>query len=55
MDGSGHAHWFMEPHIKSRAHFWYTQELHAPTFGYMGDWQESLTERQPDEAGPAAG
>jgi len=48
MDSSGHAHWFMEPTHKVKAHFWYAQEVHAPTFAYSGDWRESLTER-PDE------
>ncbi len=45
MDASGHAHWFMEPNHKLRTHFWYAQEVHAPTFAYSGDWRESLTER----------
>ena len=45
MDADGNAHWYMEPNIIPGADFWIAEEKEAPTFGYTGDWGESLTER----------
>jgi len=45
MDADGHAHWYMAPDFIKRTDFWYAEMLPAPTFDYMGNWEESLTER----------
>ncbi|MDB5989252.1 MAG: bacteriophage protein [Herbaspirillum sp.] len=45
MDQDGHAFWYMAPDFIAGTAFWFSDEIHAPTFDYAGDWKESLTER----------
>lgn len=45
VDASGEAHWYMAPNFIPRTNFWFAAELPAPTFGFLGDWKESLVER----------
>lgn len=45
MDAKGQARWYCAPDIKPFTDFWGVDELPAPTFGFSGDWRESLVER----------
>jgi len=45
MDADGNANWFATPNVASFTDFWYSEPIPAPTFGYVGDWRESLVER----------
>jgi len=54
MDGTGHAFWYLAPDRLAGTDFWYPTQTLAPTFGYAGDWRDSLTER-PDIKKPPEG
>ena len=46
IDKNGDAHWFGSPDVKARTDFWFPADLvPASTFGFDGDWKETLTER----------
>lgn len=45
MDADGDAHWYMAPDFIARTNFWMAEERPAPSFGYEGNWKESLVER----------
>jgi len=50
VDADGQAHWYCMPNVAAFTSFWYAEQLQAPTFGFDGDWRESLVER-PHDAG----
>jgi len=41
----GEAFWFCAPDIAGATDFWFAEKLAASTFGYAGDYEESLTPR----------
>ncbi len=45
MDADGRANWFLVPNVASHTDFWFSEPVSAPTFGFAGNWRESLTER----------
>ena len=45
MDANGQAHWLLAPNVAPFTDFWYSDQVPAPSFGYSGNWKESLTER----------
>jgi hypothetical protein len=45
MDRNGEAHWFCVPDVAPFTDFWSCESSPAPTFGYSGDWKQSLRER----------
>jgi hypothetical protein len=45
VDADGNAHWFKSPNVAAFTDFWFTDSEPAPSFGYEGDWRESLTRR----------
>jgi hypothetical protein len=45
MDADGRAHWYCEPDVAAFTDFWMAEEVPAPTFGYVGNYRDSLTER----------
>lgn len=45
VDGTGIAHWFLEPDVAPFTSFWFSEPVPAPDFGYVGDYKASLTER----------
>lgn len=45
VDANGQAHWFFAPSVAPFTNFWYSEPQAAPTFGYVGDYKQSLTER----------
>ncbi|MBU9403977.1 hypothetical protein [Burkholderia multivorans] len=45
IDADGSAHWFLAPNVAAYTDFWFSEPVRAPTFGFMGDWRTSLTER----------
>jgi len=47
MDGTGHAYWYLAPDLIAHTNFWHAFQVDAPTFGYSGNWRDSLTERPP--------
>ncbi len=51
VDANGEAHWFCEPDISAFTDFWFSEPVIAPSFGFIGDWRTSLTER-PARFGP---
>lgn len=48
IDADGKAHWFCEPDVAPFTDFWMAESEKAPTFGYVGDYKDSLTERPKD-------
>lgn len=48
MDANGQAHWLLAPNVAPFTDFWYAEQVSAPSFGYSGNWRESLTERPTD-------
>lgn len=50
VDEDGQAYWYCAPDVAARTAFWFADSLPAPTFGYEGDWRESLTERPGKQA-----
>lgn len=47
IDADGQAHWFCAPNVAAFTNFWFSEPQDAPTFGYDGDYRQSLTERPP--------
>jgi len=47
MDANGQAHWYLTPDIAAFTNFWYSDQVLAPNYDFVGDWRESLTERPP--------
>ena len=45
VNADGAAYWYKAPDFIARTDFWFAEQVLAPTFGYMGSWKESLTER----------
>ncbi|MBS1180408.1 MAG: bacteriophage protein [Proteobacteria bacterium] len=45
VDQDGQAHWYCAPDVAPFTAFWFAASEPAPTFGFSGDWRESLTER----------
>lgn len=45
MDGDGRANWFSAPNVVAHTDFWFSEPMPAPSFGYVGNWRESLVER----------
>lgn len=45
MDANGIANWHCQPDVAPFTTFWLAESVEAPTFGYEGDWKESLTAR----------
>lgn len=45
VDANGYASWFGAPNVAPFTDFWFCEPTPAPTFGFDGDWRESLTER----------
>ena len=45
MDSNGQAHWYLVPDIAAFTNFWYSDQILAPSYDFVGDWRESLTER----------
>jgi hypothetical protein len=45
IDEDGLAHWYCVPDIAHMSSFWFSDQVPAPTFGYVGDWRGSLVER----------
>lgn len=45
MDANGQAHWLLVPNVAPFTNFWYSEQVPAPSYGYSGNWKESLTER----------
>jgi hypothetical protein len=45
MDANGTAHWFVAPNVAAFTEFWFSEPLPAPSFGFLGDWKQSLVER----------
>lgn len=45
MDANGHAHWFVVPEAVVVTNLWNSEPVPAPTFGFAGDWRDSLVER----------
>jgi hypothetical protein len=43
VDEDGKAHWFKGPDVIPHTKFWFMDVIPAPSFGYEGDWRESLT------------
>ena len=46
MDKDGESAWCEEKPIISDSDFWYGKAGKAPSFGYTGNWQDSLRERK---------
>jgi hypothetical protein len=45
IDADGSAHWYCAPDVAAFTDFWFQEPKPAPTFGFEGDWRESLTKR----------
>ena len=45
MYSDGLAHWYCAPDVAAFTDFWFSDRMPAPTFGYTGDYKQSLTER----------
>ncbi|CAN0257172.1 unnamed protein product, partial [Chrysoparadoxa australica] len=45
IDADGQAHWFFAPDVAAFTEFWFQLPQPAPTFGFDGNWRESLTKR----------
>ena len=45
VDADGNAHWYCEPDVAAFTNFWLSVREPAPSFGYLGDYKQSLTER----------
>ena len=45
VDEDGQAHWFCAPDISRMSAFWFSDQIPAPSFGFIGDWRLSLVER----------
>jgi hypothetical protein len=45
MDADGQAHWYLAPDVAAFTKFWYCDQVLAPSYGFAGNWRESLTER----------
>ncbi|WP_175786331.1 hypothetical protein [Burkholderia cenocepacia] len=45
IDADGEAHWFLAPNVAAYTDFWFSEPVRAPSFGFVGDWRASLTER----------
>ncbi|RRA01929.1 hypothetical protein [Burkholderia cepacia] len=45
MDANGTANWFLAPNVAAYTDFWFSEPVRAPSFGFIGDWRTSLTER----------
>ena len=45
VDANGEAHWFCTPDVAAFSDFWFSEPQSAPSFGYVGDWRQSLVER----------
>jgi hypothetical protein len=45
MDANGQANWFCKPNVAAFTDFWFSEPVSAPTFGFKGDWRDSLQER----------
>ena len=45
VDKDGESAWCEEKPIVSDSDFWYGKEGNAPSFGYTGDWRNSLRKR----------
>ncbi|WP_238592594.1 hypothetical protein [Comamonas testosteroni] len=41
----GQAYWYCEPDVASSTDFWFSEKVAAPTFGYAGEYEASLTPR----------
>lgn len=50
MDANRKAYWYCEPNIVAFTDFWFSEPLEAPSFGYTGDWRQSLIERPSNAA-----
>ena len=50
MDADGQAHWYWAPNVAAYTNFWFSERAPAPSFGYEGDYKQSLTERPPGRA-----
>jgi hypothetical protein len=46
VDEDGKAHWYCAPNTSHLSSFWFADQIAAPTFGFAGDWRESLVERR---------
>lgn len=49
VDANGKAHWFCAPNVAAFTDFWYSEPQPAPTFGFSGDWRNSVVERPIDQ------
>lgn len=45
MDANGQAHWLLVPNVAPFTDFWFSDQIPAPSFGFSGNWKDSLTER----------
>lgn len=46
MNANGQAHWFLlGPEVARLNSSWGICQVPAPSFGFSGDWKDSLTER----------
>lgn len=45
VDADGKAHWYCAPNVVPFTNFWHAESKEAPTFGYVGNYKTSLTER----------
>ena len=45
IDANGKAHWYLAPDVVAFTNFWYCDQVLAPSYDFVGDWRESLTER----------
>lgn len=45
IDADGEAFWYHAPTVAPFTTFWHPGSTPAPTFGFTGDWRESLVER----------
>ncbi|MEP3256410.1 MAG: hypothetical protein ABJL55_07415 [Roseibium sp.] len=45
VDANGNANWFCKPDVAAFTDFWFAEPKSAPSFGFEGDWRQSLTKR----------
>lgn len=45
MDSNLKANWFCDPEVAPFTRFWFADSVPAPSFGYKGDYKDSLTGR----------